>query len=594
MMSNKYNTPQVHLPHLDKIKREIRDKIYASESEIKDFLTDISNEINLSLNQIKFKNNEVLEKKENLNEEIEYYDTRKNEIKNQDISILNQNVRLKGDAYLKRAENYRDLIKEDFKNVVSLFNYDSVILSRLKNKIELHKSKNDDQKSTYDLGKNETADSSQQYSRLNLDNYSNTKFYNQVYIPFDNQNEEALICSVKVLPANYRDNTLTNYEIGAFSIKLSLRSQNLAYDLHLFSTKINDKKYGCAIVSEGGINNGEDLNLKVYYNKIDATIYLTIKNIYQTTVEESEISSGNFVVNIGVNIILGGNYYPPMNLFTPFDNSNENLLSIGEALLPNNENIYGPINTGYFDNEYYNRSMQKIFLSQHDIFGETNIYRINTIESDNENLTDDNKKLSPSIQYSSIDGSKTYKDEIGEVLIRTLQKLGLKENIVYTCFGYVIIDQMFFPIEQLKLTSKIREVDETNLISDELMCGLEMAFDRNWILEKLSFNDINGNEIVNFPGISIEGSKTFKNYDTKTEFDNDTPIRQASYGSPNHAIYNNEAIKLNIFKNDIYNNFSWWEGKNAKIILNGYDITILSSTKLLNNTTPELLNIKIK
>lgn len=596
----------VQLPHLDKIKKEIRDKVFASEKEINEFINNLNLEINQSISTIEDKKSKIVDQFSIFQSDSEYYLSRKEEIQSLEIPEIQKNIDNKGSEYVSLSKKYKDTMVRDFSNVTHLFNYDNVILSKTKNKIEKYHSMNDEEKTIKRLKKNEEADKSQQYSRLNVDDYSSIMFYNQIFIPFSNTDDEILMFKIKLLPANYHDKSIKNNELGAFYIKFLLRGGDIAGDF-IFTTTLENNQYTVKAISEGLLNLGEDYKIKTYLDREDNYLYFTIQNINSLNDKnESELSSGNTIMNIGVNIILGGEIIFPEEINTKFDNTNNSKINISSHIISHDDKcIYGPLNISSEDKQY--------FLSEDDQFGSVTLYRINTIESDiNQIYENDNLKLNKShVQYSisvsEPDSTKVVKiDEVGEILIRSLMKLNLLENVVYKCFGFVLINYMYFPIVQLKLTKKIRDGVDNIFETSQEICGLEMLFDPNWCIEQYSkdlstsptnnkINSLENGFLTAFPGLSLEGSKTFKNFDSKTQNNNDTPNRNVQYGSINISLLENSALLLNV-TNFIptTNNFASWNGKNAKILISGYDLTLIVSDEIIDtmNNDLEINNMK--
>lgn len=602
-MNNIIRNKSVNLPKLDKIKTEIRDKIFASEKELNDFIEQLNYEINTSVNEIENKKTHIGDLQKNLEEETQYYTSRNEELKSQLIPDLQSKIDSKGDEYAYLAEKYKETIQKEFKNIAKTISYDEAIFNKAKNKIEAYKAVNDLDKPTRRLKKNENADQDQEYSRFNIDDYASTMFYHKTFIPFDDVGHEVEICTIQPLPAYYRDKSIENHELGAMYVKIIIRGSDLVADINMYTCKLNAKKYGVALYSEGVINNGEDLEVRVYMDK-DKILHVCLVNPYYPTETESELKTKNLIVNIGITSLLSGGIETPAWVYHNIDSSTMTLVGKGQ-LTHKYGAYYGPLEMDTNDMGYITAELNgssKYFLSADERFGNTSLYRINTIEEDIEQIkTNPDILINRShIQYKKSDNSTLVKDEIAELLIRSLLKLELVPNVVYKCFGWVMIDYMYFPITQIKLTSQIRD-PEGIFDTTEKMAGVEMQFDAHWEYARDDCDDpfIEDSFLQAFPGIAIEGGKTFINYTGKTETTNDTPTRSCSYGSirASHRANNVDAkfsdTKLWTEINPGYN-FAWYNAKQATVLLCGYDLTIFIPEDYKDRGVSDLSSINYK
>lgn len=604
-MNNIIRNKSVNLPKLDKIKSEIRDKIFASEKELNEFIEQLNYEINTSVNEIENKKSNISDMQKNLEAETQYYTSRNEELKSTMIPQLQEKMDAKGDEYAYLAEKYKETIKKEFKNIANTISYDEAIFNKAKNKIEAYKAVNDLDKPTRRLRKNENADEDQEYSRFNIDDYASTIFYHKTFIPFDDVGHEVEICTIQPLPAYYRDKSIENHELGAMYVKIILRASDLCADINLYTCKLNANKYGVALYSEGVINNGEDLEVRVYQDK-DKVLHVCLVNPYYVEETDSELNTKNLIVNVGITSLLSGGIETPAWVYHNIDSSDMKLVGRGQ-LTHKYGAYYGPLEMDKNDMGYITAELNgssKYFLSADEKFGNTSLYRINTIEEDIEQI-----KTNPDIlinrthiQYKKSDTTTKVIDQICELLIRSLLNLELVENVVYKCFGWVMVDYQYFPISGVKLTPQIRD-SEGIFDSETKMAGVELSFDPQWEIEADDVNDIftPDTHIQTSPLIAIEGAKTFVNFAGKNEATNNTPDRNSMFGSNQTAFRQNNVntqFSYTHFWREVKPTygFAWYNGKDAKCYLQGYDLTIFIPEDYKDEGIADLsaINYKVK
>ena len=586
----KYNT---HFPKIDKIHQDIRDKQYINEAELNEQMNSISSQTAELIQNLKLKKQEMEDSLSNFNDTNEYFNMRIDEIMNDTLEEKQNEIEKNNIFYPDKLNTTRKIIRQEIENTISSFDMGNVTKERIKNKIELLKTRTDENKVLRRLAKNETTEN-QEYSRLNPDDYSNTRFSSTIFIPYESFNKDIVLFKLKTIPVNYRKTDLKNFKMGAFHLKMSLRSDTVFADLVISSTKLDNNEYGASIVSEG-INGVENIlhHLKVYYSTIDQNIYVC----YNIDTSNSEMLHADSIesqlYSINVNILIGGTI--DFSTYYGYVLNNENLTLVGSASLnKDSENIFGPINNE--SNDYYTRSHTIYSYTEDELFGESDIIRISTIENDKK-IEDENLLTKDNIiQYSKEGDVK--KDNISEILIRSLESIGLKPGIVYKAMGWVLLDYMYFPIEYLKLTPKNHIASDTFLINEK-MCGLEMMFDRRYVVEMTSKNADNTFNQPCFPGISIEGMQSFDktkvdNGTTATEFNINTPMRNTYYGSWSGS-YKNNNHQLQLTRSaNISTQFASLDNRSAEIFLSGFDITIITSTKMLNEDISNKFIVTVK
>ena len=570
---------RVRFPRLDKIKQEIRDKNYVNEEELNEYVTNINVQASEIIQSLKNKQQEIEENFSDFNIDKEYFNNRISEIESTDLINIQNSVEKSNINYPDKVETSKENVNIEITNTISSFDLGAITKERIKNKIELLRNYTDENRHTQTLRKNETTNVPQEFTRLNPDYYANTRFASTVFIPYENINKDIVLFTLKTIPVNYRDSKLKNFKMGAFYFKMQLRSDTLFADLSIYSVKLNDKEYGAAIVSDGvyGTENIEHY-LKLYYSETEQKLYVCYKidNTNQEKLYSDNLESQLYSIN--VNVLIGGEidfstYYG----YTLNDDAVVKLIGIAGLNKDVNECI-GPINIYVENMNYYSRSHNYLTFTENDVFGKSKIFRINTIEHDNNITLQETLESENIIQYKK--ASSVKKDNIGEVLIRSLESIGLKPGIVYKCYGWILVDNMFFPVEYLKLTKKIHLSDNT-FIKDEKMCGLEMLFDRRFVAELSSKNSDTSYNQPCFPGISFEGMPVFNNEKIEkptslTEFNINTPMRNTWYGSWTGQSKNNNHL-FQLTRSSVSTTFNALDNRNADIFLGGFDLTILSS-----------------
>lgn len=630
-MNNILRNKSVKFPKLDKIDKSVRDELFASESEINDFLVQLEQQMNEFTAKIETSQATLLTNKDIIESESSYFKERSQEIIDVEIPDLNAQI-LARNNYLDQVKSYKEALKTKFHEVIDHFDYETSVLNHLKNKIEMKKTKNDIAKDTITLQSYKGFDKLQYQHRLNPDYFSSTTFFHQIVLPFKEQNEEVLLCTIDALPARWRNETIENWEMGAMFVNLMIRGENLAMDLQVYTTRLNVKKYGVAIFSDGSVNIGEDVQIKVYYQHQKFMITMICPSNNETI--NSEIIKDHGLLNIGIKPVIAGEITIPDDQYTVFVKASEILVGHG-FLYAEDEAIYGPLETiddmlyitggmhfNGTDNIFspnWNNGAERRMMSEDKKFGYENysdyyIARINTIEKDNETnndyrKTDSTKPALASMIYTNTYGltetsntdKKVYADSICELLIISLMELNLEFNKVYKVMGWVMIGTYVYQIKQLKLIPDVRTyplvkndksygiLDIKNSIDalNYQLCGVELLFEliHNDTIDlynnkTTAFNTNPQNKHV-FPGISLTGhTSILTDNERMTLSEIGSKVMPNVHSTISHYFgtfqtkisENNNSSTLFISLND-----SVEDGKN----LCGFDLSILSN-RLMN------------
>lgn len=625
-MNNILRNKSVKFPKLDKIDKTVRDELFASEAEINDFLVQLEQQMNEFTAKIESSQATLLTNKDIIESEADYLKERSQEIIDTEIPNLNAQV-IARNNYLDSVKIYKESLKTKFHEVVDHFDYETSVLNHLKNKIEMKKTKNDLAKNTITLQTYEGFDKLQCQHRLNPDYFSSTTFFHQVVLPFKEQNEEVLLCTIDALPARWRNETIENWEMGAMFVNLMIRGENLAMDLQVYTARLNVKKYGVAIFSDGSLNSGEDVQIKVYYQHQKFMITMICPSNNETI--NSEIIKDHGLLNIGIKPVIAGEITIPDDQYTVFVKASETLVGHG-FLYAEDEAVYGPLES--IDNMLYitgghhfngtdnihspnwNNGPERRMMSEDKKFGYENyndyyIARINTIEKDNETnndhrKTDKTKPALASMIYTNTYNltntpnteKKVYGDSICELLIISLMELNLEFNKVYKVMGWVMIGTYVYQIKQIKLIPDVRNYplvanskyygildikNATDALNYQL-CGVELLFEliHNDTVElyndksELSKNPSNDHP---FPGISLTGHTSILQQTERLKLTEiGSKIMPNVHSTISHyfgTFQNKAADSVNSSTLFISLNDSIEDGKN----LCGFDLSILSN-----------------
>ena len=540
-MSDIIRNKGIKFPKLDKIKQDVRDEIFASEDDINDFLQTLSENVAYFTHEITNRNEEIKKSSTLLKESDDYYQIRKDEILNDEIPEMNEKVESVEDRYRELLKQYKEKIKSEFPSVGGTLSYESVSLGNIKNKIEKYKTLGDKELQPITPTQVTNAWWLPEFHRLNPDNRSSTIFFHQVNIPFNENPQEVELFTIKPMPAYWRTSSLENSTLGAFFINLKLRGKDLSADIEIFPQKMREGiKYGVEFFSEGSVNNGNLIKLKAYHNETTKEIKITILTPSKKIETQKDVfTDDNFLLNVGIQSLLSEDIIiPSYNDKTEIDKTN--LKIVGEAKIDTDEYLYGPLDENTNDMEWlkgmtfskdfsrvHNDLIRKegndkyqVMLSEDERRGKTSIYRIHTIESDIDRVEGNLEKSVYTVGgLKTNGGTKRVIDEFSELLLRSLQDIGLIAGRVYKAMGWVMITNVCYQVSQIKITKEKLVYPDRKweyLDPSRNICGAEILFDpeqefeyddstSNGKITNLKITTNGFSEVMGFPGLSLEG-----------------------------------------------------------------------------------------
>ena len=373
-----YSKRSTKIPKIDRIKRQIRDEINISETEINNFLLKYDEKIHEYLYEFEKKKTEIFDKIDSVESDVEYYKERVKEIDTISIPEIIREIDNTKYLYKKDAKEYKDCLLENLNNILdNYFSMDDSIIQKAKNDVIELRVADDIEKRSEMMTSEENTNKMQDISRMNVDENASITYFNRNIVNFTSDKEEILLFKLEMMRANYRDKSKINNDLGAFYIKVLLRLHNFTADLYFTTGLIDEDRYGVVCISDGIVNlSGSTFNINTYIDKKKEFIYFTLSNV---EIEDLNIVK---VVTVGVNCILSGKVIFSnhiMDILQIKDYDYINTITIKE-----NDTSYGPIN------RYENKSFA---LSDSDKFGSCSLYRIHTIESDVEQIEEKGETL---------------------------------------------------------------------------------------------------------------------------------------------------------------------------------------------------------
>ena len=409
----RYNITKI-IPDITRSDSAAREQINIKESELTNIENEVDNHITgetlkeeLSKQKVDIKKKSVLKNKEE-------YEASLDKIVEDEIPEKAGKAREKFvEGYTEDISKYQDEAAFKTEKAMDMLNFRSITNAIIKQRWEARKLENqgDINKETVALPNDSYDDNIQTSLRLNPDYYSTPR---NVFMNMKSSNKNPLlICKLQALDVEYRKEGYLNSDLGAFQLKVQIRGNNTAIDLELFSTLISVGKYGCAIFSEGSMHDDDTLSLAVY-KKIDTNeIYITLQN------KEEEHKKDTLAFDINVSVLLGDNLELPFDNSTSFNPDSESYVLIGEAEFKTEHSFeYGPKNLELKDRSYSDRVMNDRVYSSDDIFGDTQIVRVSSIEADINNAN---------VQALPI----TEKEHLNNARFENQVMLGNKKKIAY-------------------------------------------------------------------------------------------------------------------------------------------------------------------
>lgn len=381
--NKKYNIKKA-IPGLDRSDKKARDIINVKESEIIRTEAEIQAEIvgestkeKLKLEQVQLKKKELVEEKEEFQDELEHRS-------NVEIYEKEQAAKDKfANGYTDKINDYIDDATFNTMKAMEALNFKSTVNSKIKSKWENEKLKEyGDMEREALVLPNDTPDEVLQTSlRMNPDYYSSPR--NGFIAYKSNIKQPLLIAKMRAIPVEYRDTSFINGDLGAFQLKLQLRGNDTSIDLELFSTLLSPGNYGCAIFSEGSHHLGDKLLLKVYKQKQTQDIFFVLENAVDLDIRNT------MTIDTSISVLLGDYLDIPNDNASSFVYDSDIYTQIGEAEFEGKgEWLYGPIDSSILHRSYYSdKHLNNRVLSSNDLFGETNVVRITTIDKELEGVS---------------------------------------------------------------------------------------------------------------------------------------------------------------------------------------------------------------
>ena len=410
---SKYKIEKI-IPDLNRSDADAREQINIKESELTRIETEVDNHIKGETLKEELNKQKVDIKKKSILENKKDYEDSLKQITEEDILEKEQIAKDKFvEGYTEDIEKYQDEAAFRTEKAMDMLNFRSITNAIIKQKWEARKLENmgDINKETVALPNDSYDDNIQTSLRLNPDYYSTPR---NVFIDMKSTTQAPLlICKLQALDVEYRKQDYLNNSLGAFQLKLQIRGNNTAIDLELFSTLISVGKYGCAIFSEGSMHDDDTLGLLVYQKNGTNEIYIALQN------KEINKNRDTLTFDVNVSILLGDGLELPYDNSTVLITDTDNYTLIGEAeFKPSDSFEYGPKNLELKDRSYSDRVMNDRVYSSDDIFGDTQIVRVSSIESD---VAEANVEIKPI----------TEREQLNNALLENQVMLGSKKKIAY-------------------------------------------------------------------------------------------------------------------------------------------------------------------
>ena len=377
MAPKRYNITKI-IPDISRSDSGAREQINIKESELINIENEIDNHITGETLKEELTKQKVDIKKKSVLKNKEEFETSLDKIAEDEVIDKLEKARdkfVKG--YTDDIAQYQEEAAFRTEKAMDMLNFRSITNAIIKQKWEARKLENlgDINKETVALPNDSYDDNIQTSLRLNPDYYSTPR---NVFMNMKSSNKTPLlVCKLQALDVEYRKDGYLNSDLGAFQLKVQIRGNNTAIDLELFSTLISVGKYGCAIFSEGSMHDDDTLGLYVYKKNNTNEIYIALQN------KEDDNKRDTLAFDINISVLLGDNLELPFDNSTSFTPDNENYVLIGEAeFKQDNAFEYGPKNLELKDRSYSDRVMNDRVYSADDIFGDTQIVRVNSVEAD--------------------------------------------------------------------------------------------------------------------------------------------------------------------------------------------------------------------